>query len=124
MAGRGALGVFDHLRSQHIICNDIATKRIDLEGVSLNGLMLQKILRESLKTSDASQISAAIAALAQQIETLTTEAAALQAQYTQISSQLSTVQDLLTSISSTVTSNDAYIQKLIAANNYFVDPPP
>lgn len=121
MAGRSALGIFDHLRSDHIICNDIATRRLDLEGISLNGLMVQKILRDTQKSTDVSQLTQAIASLATQIEALALEAADLKTQYTQISSQLTTVQDTLASLSATIASNDEFIQKAKQAT-FFVGP--
>jgi hypothetical protein len=44
----------DHIKSETLDTQVITTKRIDLEGISLNGYVVQKILRDVQTTSNAS----------------------------------------------------------------------
>lgn len=44
----------DHIKSESLDTKVITTKRIDLEGISLNGYVVQKILHDVQTTSNAS----------------------------------------------------------------------
>ena len=44
----------EHIKSESLDASVITTKRIDLEGISLNGYVVQKILHDVQTTSNAS----------------------------------------------------------------------
>lgn len=71
------LGLFQHLRADNIVSETIKASRIDLDGISVSGLLMQKLLRDVNATSGGS-ISDAIRELTREIAALRQEASGIQ----------------------------------------------
>ena len=120
MSGSAAVATFHTVRAEYVAAPVVSTKRLDLEGVAVNGLMVQKLLKDSSGPGGTSEdFSAAIAALTALVHQLQTTAAALSAQVSTISTQITGLEagqaTLLQNVA-TLTSNLSDVAADVAAN--------
>ena len=135
-----SMATFHTVRAESVAATVVMTKRVELEGISLNGLMMQKILRDTSKNAsqvDTGDIATAITqlqtaanALSEQVmqlnETVTNVADSQDAVVQSVNALTDQVAGLVETVQATadiVTENNAFIQTL-KLTTYFVEPPP
>lgn len=102
---RTPLGVFRHVRADSMTSESIMTKRVDLDGISLTGVMLRRIVSELAtpsSTSDLSELIATVTALSGNIASLQAGAVALSTQISNLSSQIGALSSQTTQLTTAV----------------------
>lgn len=90
-AGRGGSLSLDHLKAKDIVCDQLSTQQVILEGIALNGLIVQKLVSSMSSGGSGGADYSYLLGLIQQLQ-----------------SQVSTAQQQIASLTVTVNRLDAY----------------
>lgn len=104
---RSPIGTFRQVRAEHVAADVVSTKRVDFDGVSLTGVMLQRIVMEITARHDGSsgdiqELVTLVRALSAQITALQTGATAMAAQVNTLTEQMANITNAIADLPTTV----------------------